>query len=188
MPGMKPGMTENLMRRWLRPLWVVLALLFLLEAWLWDHLSPVVARIVSLIPWAALKRKLAQGIERLPPWATLIVFIVPLVLVVVPLKLLEVYFLATRHWLWAVAVLVAAKLIGVGVTAFVFDLTRDKLLQMHWFARLYRWTLQALAWAHRLTDPVKARIRAVTRLVLPRRAGRRAWRLMRRLRQRLRAA
>ena len=43
------------MRRWLRPLWVILALLFLLEAWLWDHLEPLVARVVNLIPWDALK-------------------------------------------------------------------------------------------------------------------------------------
>jgi hypothetical protein len=38
------------MRRWLRPLWVILALLFLLGAWLWDHLEPIVARVVDLIP------------------------------------------------------------------------------------------------------------------------------------------
>jgi hypothetical protein len=40
----------SIMRRWLRPLWVILALLFLLEAWLWDHLEPIVARVVDLIP------------------------------------------------------------------------------------------------------------------------------------------
>src|SRR5664279_1053652 len=38
------------MCRWLRTLWVILALLFLLEAWLWDHLEPIVARVVDLIP------------------------------------------------------------------------------------------------------------------------------------------
>ena len=30
---------------------VILALLFLLEAWLWDHLEPIVARVVNFIPW-----------------------------------------------------------------------------------------------------------------------------------------
>ena len=38
------------MDRRLRPLWIALALLFLLEAWLWDHLEPIVARVVNLIP------------------------------------------------------------------------------------------------------------------------------------------
>ena len=43
------------MRRLARPFWVILALLFLLEAWLWDHLQPVVARIVGIIPWGRIK-------------------------------------------------------------------------------------------------------------------------------------
>ena len=47
-------------RRWLRPLWIVLALLFLLEAWLWDHLEPLVARVVNLVPWGKFKEKLAR--------------------------------------------------------------------------------------------------------------------------------
>ena len=79
------------MRRWLRPLWVFLALLFLLEAWLWDHLEPLVARVVNLIPWGRLKIWLAQLIRDLPPWATLIVFVIPFI-VLLPLKFLEVYF------------------------------------------------------------------------------------------------
>ena len=81
------------MRRWLRPLWVVLALLFLLEAWLWDHLEPIVARVVNLIPWGKLKVRLARLIEDLPPWAALVVFVIPFI-VLLPLKFLGVYFLA----------------------------------------------------------------------------------------------
>jgi len=38
------------MRRLLRPLWVLLALIFLVEAWLWDRVEPVIARVVALIP------------------------------------------------------------------------------------------------------------------------------------------
>ncbi|HWK97861.1 MAG TPA: hypothetical protein VNR39_20780 [Pseudolabrys sp.] len=147
------------MRRLLRPLWVFLAVLFLIEAWLWDHLSPVVARIVAIIPWAALKRKLALAIERLPPWATLIVFVVPLAVLLLPLKFLEVYFLATGQWLGAIAVIIVAKLAGVGVTAFIFDVTRDKLLQMAWFRALYEWLLRVRAWAHAITEPVRFRMR-----------------------------
>ena len=121
------------MRRWLRPLWVVLALLFLLEAWLWDHLQPLVARVVNLIPWDAFKARLARLIERLPPWATLLVFIIPFI-AMLPLKFLEVYFLATRNWLGAAGVILFVKLVGLGITAFIFDVTRDKLLQMAWFS------------------------------------------------------
>jgi len=147
------------MRRLFRPLWVLLAVLFLIEAWLWDHLSPVVARIVGFIPWVALKHKLARTIERLPPWATLIVFILPLAVLLLPLKFLEVYFLATGQWVGAIAVIIVAKLAGVGVAAFIFDVTRDKLLQMAWFRALYAWVLRVRAWAHAITEPVRLRIR-----------------------------
>ena len=103
-------------RNFLRPLWVILALLFLVEAWLWDHLEPVVARIVNLVPWGKVKVRLALLIERLPPYAALVVFVVPLVIVLLPLKFLEVYVIATQGWLGVILALLFAKILGVGVT------------------------------------------------------------------------
>ena len=41
----------SMLRKFLKPLWILLALLFLLEAWLWDLIAPWVARLVGLIPW-----------------------------------------------------------------------------------------------------------------------------------------
>jgi len=175
------------MRRLLRPLWVVLALLFLLEAWLWDHLEPLVARVVDLIPWRRLKSAIKGGIERLPPWMALGVFIVPFI-VLLPLKFLEVFFLAKRQWLAAGLVLVVAKLLGLGVTAFVFDATRDKLRQMAWFARMYDWFMRARDWAHAMTEPMRERLRRLAWLLKPQRAGRFLRRLMRLRRRAYRGA
>ena len=166
------------MRRILRPLWIVLALLFLLEAWLWDHLEPLVARVVNLLPWGRLKLWLKRAIETLPPWAALGVFIVPFI-VLLPLKFLEVFFLAKRQWLAAGLVLIVAKLLGLGVTAFVFDATRDKLMQMAWFARMYDWFMWARDWAHAMTEPVRERLRQLAWLLKPQRAGRFLRRLLR---------
>ena len=189
------------MRRWLRPLWIVLLLVFLLEAWLWDHLEPIVARAVNLVPWGKLKARLAQAIESLPPWATLIVFVIPFI-VLLPLKFLEFWLLAHRQWLAAIVVLLAAKLLGLGVTAFIFDVTRDKLLQMAWFRRLYDWVLwlrgwahaqvepikqRLRGWAHDLVEPVRQRLRSYLWLLKPRRAGRFLRRLAR-IRRRMRPA
>lgn len=165
-------------RRPLRPLWVVLALLFLLEAWLWDHLKPLIAWVVDRIPLERLKERLRQSIEQLPPYAALAVFIVP-VIVLLPLKFIEVYFLATGNWLGAIAVLVFAKLLGLGVTAFVFDATRDKLLQMAWFRRMYEWFMWLRDWAHGITEPVRERLRRLRRLLRPHQFGRVLRRLMR---------
>jgi hypothetical protein len=170
------------MRRLLRPLWILLALVFLIEAWLWDHLSPIVAWVVARLPIEPLKRRLAVWIEGLPPAATLVIFIVPFI-VLLPLKFLEVWFLAHRNWVGAVAVLIAAKLLGLGVTAFIFDLTRPKLLQLAWFQRFYGWMLWALERAHAVLDPIKRRIKQWFRMFAPKRAGR-TLRLLMRIRRR----
>ncbi len=146
------------MRRLLKPLWILLALVFLFEAWLWDHLWPIVRRIVDLVPWRRLKQRLAAAIERLPPYATLLVFLIPVVLLL-PLKLLGVWLLAHGSWVGAMTVLALAKLISMGVTAFIFELTRPKLLQLAWFRWLYEHMLVWLAWAHALVDPIKHAIK-----------------------------
>ena len=75
-------------------------------------------------------------IERLPPAATLLVFLVP-VLLLLPLKLLGLWMLAHGSWLGALAMLALAKVVSIGVTAFIFDVTRPKLLQLAWFRWLY---------------------------------------------------
>jgi hypothetical protein len=46
----------SMMRRLLQPVWVLLAVIFLIEAWLWDHLEPIVARVVAWIPLRAVKQ------------------------------------------------------------------------------------------------------------------------------------
>src|SRR5262249_11820216 len=146
------------MKRLTRPFWVVLALLFLFEAWLWDRLQPIVGRIVAVIPWGRIKPAFVRLIDRLSPQATLVVFAIAFI-VLLPLKFLEFWFLAHRQWVAAVAVLVAAKLVGLGITAFVFDVTRDKLLQMAWFQRVYEFFLWARDWAHEKIAPVTRQLR-----------------------------
>jgi hypothetical protein len=177
---------RRMLRFLFRPVLVLLALVFLFEAWLWSHLAPVVVWVVAHIPLRAFKARLAAFIERLPPAATLIVFVVP-VLLLLPLKFLGLWLLAQGQWLGAVAVLALAKAVSVGVTAFIFDLTRDKLLQLPWFARLYQWVIWLLAKAHALTDPIKRRVRLWLRMFSPGRASR-TLRLLGRIRRRMQAA
>ena len=148
------------MRRLLQPLWVLLALVFLIEAWLWDHLEPVVARIVAMIPLRAFKAWLAAGVARLSPMLTLLVFLAPVVLLF-PVKLLEVWLLANQYWISAVVLIVAMKFIGVGIAAFIFDVTKPKLLQMPWFVSVYEWVLDIRRRAGEIVAPVTARIRAL---------------------------
>ncbi|MGT2503114.1 hypothetical protein ACVOMS_24765 [Bradyrhizobium guangxiense] len=147
-----------MLRRLLQPVWVLLAIVFLIEAWLWDHLEPVVAKVVAAIPLARFKQWLTERVDALSPAMTLIVFAVP-VIPLFPLKLVGLWLLTHEYWTSAVFTILFAKLLGVGVTAFVFDVTRDKLLEMHWFERIYELVLKIRAKAAELVDPIKQRIR-----------------------------
>jgi hypothetical protein len=151
-----------MLRRLLQPFWILLAIVFLVEAWLWDHLEPVVAKIVAWIPLRQFKQWLAERVDSLSPAMTLIVFAVP-VIPLFPLKLFGMWLLAHQYWLTAAFTLVFAKFAGVGVTAFIFDVTRDKLLEMRWFEVLYEFILRIREKAKALVEPIKQRIRDILR-------------------------
>jgi hypothetical protein len=146
------------MRRLLQPIWVLLAVIFLIEAWLWDHLEPIVAAVVALIPLRTFKQWLVERVDTLSPAMTLVVFIVP-VIPLFPLKLVGLWLLTHEYWISAVLTIIFAKLLGVGVAAFVFDVTRPKLLQMGWFEKLYEFIVALRARANALVDPIKLRIK-----------------------------
>ena len=133
----------------------------------------------------AVKARLAGIIRKLPPAATLVVFVVPIA-ALFPLKVLGLWLLAHKYWFAAGDVLVFAKLVGLAVTAFVFEATRPKLLQLRWFRWLYEHVLVWLDWAHHLVAPVRRRIRRLLRILRAKQTGR-ALRLLWRIRRRMRA-
>lgn len=173
----------------LRPLWLLLAVVFVFEGWLWDRLARLGERIANLIALPVLRARLAALIQRLPPPLALAVFLVP-VLVLLPIKLLGLWMLARGSWLGALAVLALAKVLSVGVTAFLFRVTRPRLLQMAWFRAVHHRVLAVLGWAHRQLDPFKSAVRAWWRQAIARLAAGRPssrWvRLLRRLRRQAR--
>jgi len=173
-------------RRLLQPVWILLAIIFLIEAWLWDHLEPIVARVVAVIPLAAFKQWLSERINALSPATTLIVFAVPAILLF-PLKLIGFWLLAHEYWMGATLTILFAKFFGLGVTAFIFDVTRDKLLQMPWFERVYEFVLMVRAKATALVDPIKQQIKEI---ITSNREGwsSRTLRLVRRFRKRVQQA
>jgi len=149
-----------MMRRLLQPVWVLLAIIFLIEAWLWDHLEPIVAWLVARLPLRAFKQWLAEQVDTLSPAMTLIVFIVPVV-PLFPLKLMGLWLMTHEYWLSAILTLIFAKFVGVGVAAFIFDVTRPKLLEMAWFEKLYDFVMALRAKAAALVDPIKLRIKEI---------------------------
>jgi hypothetical protein len=141
------------MRRLLKPMWIALAAAFLLEAWLWDHGRSLVTAVMNRVPWQRLRTGAKNLIAPLPPQGTLAVFAIPVVLLL-PLKVTVVWLVLKGAWVSAMAVLAFAKLIGLGLSAFAFDVCRDKLLELSLFRRAYERTLAARRWAKDLLDPM----------------------------------
>lgn len=140
-------------------LWTLLAAIFLIEAWLWDLLGRAVSAIVAVLPLAALKRTMQRMIDTLPATFALTLFIIP-VLVVLPFKIAGLALIAGGRVLSGGCVFLAAKTVGLGVTAFVFDVCHGRLMTLPWFARFYALVIAFRDWAHTKVDPYKAAIRA----------------------------
>ena len=109
---------------------VVLILLF--EEWGWAPLARCFAALGRLPWWSHLERL----ITRLPPWAALLAFGLPVVSLI-PVKLLALYLFGQGHMVFGLTLVLAAKLAGTALAARLFQLTEPALMRMPWFVRLY---------------------------------------------------
>lgn len=128
------------------------ALVVLFETWIWGGMMSVVRRLVALVPWTALKQAFVRLVDWLPVWATLLIFGVPFVLNEVG-SLGCVILIATGHVVAGSAGYVALKVIGFGLIAAIFDLSRHRLLTMPWFAYVYEKFVAFHDYAHGLVAP-----------------------------------
>jgi len=126
----------EIVRRLLRHLFIVLAALVLLfEEWGWEPLAALLRRLARLPLWAWMERRIAA----LPPWGAIAIFAAPAV-ALLPVKLLALFLIGRGHALMGLGVLLAAKLLGTALLAWLFTLTQPALMQLAWFARWYpRW-------------------------------------------------
>ena len=113
----------------------LLALVLLFEEWGWEPLARFMAWIGS---WPGF-RWIEARIKGLPPYGALALFAVP-VLALLPLKLLALYWLSHGHKVLGISVFLAAKVGVTAITARLFMLTKDTLMQLAWFAHWFnRW-------------------------------------------------
>ncbi len=124
--------------RWLRRgVEALLALLILFEEWGWEPLKRAMAWVARLPPLAWLERRIAA----LPPYAALVVFALP-TLLLLPVKLAALWLIGAGQAGLGLAVIVLAKLVGTALLARLFQLTQPALMQLAWFAHFYgRWTV-----------------------------------------------
>lgn len=151
---------EGWKRRLNRGFWLTLAVLFLIESWLWDHLKEWLRAVGHELGIARIEPWLEGVVAKLSPQRTLLLFALPAVLIL-PFKFLALSLIAHGHVLNGLIAIILAKTFALGVTAFLFDICRDKLMQMQWFCRFYSIMLAIRAWAHALVAPFTAHIREV---------------------------
>jgi len=130
------------------PLKWLVALVILFEEWGWEPFQRFMAQLAR---WPAVAR-LERRIASLPPSAALVAFALPS-LVLLPVNLLGLWLTGQGLAVWGTVLIVAAKLVGTTLVGRVFTLTRSTLLELPWFARLYRrWQV----WEAALLAPVRA--------------------------------
>lgn len=151
------ALLERLKPRIARALWFTLALVFLIESWLWDNVKEWLRRLEKALGFERLERWLEDLVAGLSPQTTLALFAVPMI-GVLPLKVAALEILAHGHFFTGLVFILAVKTLTLGVEAFLFDICREKLLQMPWFGRFYSMVLDVRAWASMLVKPYKARL------------------------------
>ena len=126
----------------------LLAVVIVFEEWGWRPLAAFLAGLARYAPVA----KLEALVMRLPPYPSLAVFAVP-VLLLLPLKLVALAWIAQGHVVWATLLFIFAKLAGTAIVARVFHLTEPALMQLDWFRKLHD---LVMPWKHALLERIRA--------------------------------
>jgi hypothetical protein len=126
------------------------------EQTLIEYLNAGMAAVARWPPVARLEARLV----RLPPYAALAAFVAPSILIL-PIKLIALWFAAMGQYGMALGAVIAGKMLGTAVLARLYRILRPTLMTIPWFARLdtwfFYWRDQAYAFVRSLAAWQKAR-------------------------------
>ena len=135
--------THPILRAMLRvPAMILVAIYFLID-------DVVLAAIRPVVAWASELRlfaRMAEALHRLPPYPTLILFLVPFV-VLEPFKLGGLWLMATGRFGVGATMLAISHLVSIVLVERLFHATRDKLLTIPWFATVHGWVSALYDWS-----------------------------------------
>lgn len=121
----------------------VLAVILIIEEWLWDLLSALGHYLIRLLRLESFERWLSQT----SPSMALMAFMIP-VLIVTPINIAAIWLLIHGLLLQGVLLEIFAKLLGTLLVARVFTLTKSQLLTFRLIAFIYNTISGWLRWAH----------------------------------------
>lgn len=133
------------------PFVFILAFLLIFEEWLWFHTLIIMNRIGQL----PVIKQIEFFLRSLPTYVALVALCLPW-LILLPVKLIAMRLVAHHQPFLGLLVLLSAKVLGTAILARLFSLTRDQVLKIEWFKKLYEFILRMLAWAKGIIRQSKA--------------------------------
>jgi hypothetical protein len=133
-----------------------LAVLLLIEEWLWDVLVKLGTRLSVLLHLL----KFDHWLLTASPPIAMTAFLMP-ILLIAPVKLIAFWLIANGHLFKGIGLLLATKLCATLLISHIFSLTRDKLMTFTWFAFLYTTINCWLEWAHGRLRETEIYIKAI---------------------------
>jgi hypothetical protein len=152
-----------------------LALIFLFETWVWDKLVALARFVADRLPWAQFRDAARAFIDRMPAIFAVLLFGIPL-LVSEGGAFVSVVMMATGHVFMGMALYAGMKIFGLLLVPVIFEITRDKLLALPWFAWAYEKFEALHAMARRFVEPYKQAAKQWAREIADK--ARAAWREM----------
>ena len=139
-----------------------LALLFLLETWIWRRLDALARRISTLLPWERFRNAARRALAQAPAFVSVALFGVPVAVSEFG-SFLSVVLMATGHVLAGIALYLGMKALGLVLVPVIFEITRERLLGLPWFAWGYAKFEALHALAHRFVAPYRQAAAAALR-------------------------
>ena len=124
---------------------VLAAVYFVIDALALSSLKPILRKIANL----ELFSLIARWIASLGPYATLSLFLVPLILLE-PVKPFSAYLVASGQFKFGMLVLIIGEILKITVVERIFHIGRDKLMKIKAFAWVYNFVLGWLTWLQAL--------------------------------------
>ena len=124
---------------------LVAAVYFVIDGLALSSLKPLLRKIANL----KLFNFIARWIASLSPYATLALFLVPLILLE-PVKPFSAYLVASGQFNFGMLVLVVGEILKITIVERIFHIGRDKLMKIKAFAWAYNFVWGWLTWLQEL--------------------------------------
>ncbi len=139
---------------------IILAVAFIIESWLWVHVRGWLRGLNRFLGLDVFDLWLRKWAETHSPYAALCLFLIPAGLIL-PVKIIALALIAKGRFVIGLFSVLLAKILALGAASYLFDLLRNKLLEISWFKYCYVLALRIRLWSRRLLAPLRYQISSI---------------------------